>query len=180
MNLYISDTHFGHKNVIGFDHRPFIDVNEMDHCLIKLWNSRVQPDDDVYIIGDFAFRNDKPAEWYLRPLKGHKHRVIGNHDRKTLGNEAAMKYFESVDKLCRVMDGDKEVILCHFPLATWYKGQYGSWHVYGHIHNRKDDVYEYMKSHERALNAAACINNYTPASINELIRNNAEFQKEDL
>lgn len=28
MNLYISDTHFGHKNVIGFDHRPFLDVNE--------------------------------------------------------------------------------------------------------------------------------------------------------
>lgn len=31
MNLYISDLHFGHKNVIGFDHRPFIDTDEMDH-----------------------------------------------------------------------------------------------------------------------------------------------------
>ena len=29
-----------------------------------------------------------------------------------------------------------------------------------------------------ALNAGACINNYTPASLNELIRNNAAFQKE--
>ena len=153
MNLYISDTHFGHKNVIGFDHRPFIDVNEMDHCLIKLWNSRVQPDDDVYIVGDFAFRNEKPAEWYLRQLKGHKHLIIGNHDRKTLENEAAMSYFESVDKLCRVMDGDKEVILCHFPIAAWYKCKYGSWHVYGHIHGRKDDVYEFMKTRPTALNA---------------------------
>lgn len=178
MNLYISDTHFGHKNVIGFDHRPFIDVNEMDHCLIKLWNSRVQPDDDVYIVGDFAFINEKPAEWYLRQLKGHKHLVTGNHDRKTLENEAAMSYFESVDKLCRVMDGDKEVILCHFPIAAWYKCKYGSWHVYGHIHGRKDDVYEFMKTRPTALNEGACINNYTPASLNELIKNNAEFQKE--
>lgn len=28
MNLYISDMHFGHKNVISFDHRPFADVEE--------------------------------------------------------------------------------------------------------------------------------------------------------
>ena len=41
MNLYISDLHFGHKNVILFDHRPFSDVDTMDHCLIQLWNSRV-------------------------------------------------------------------------------------------------------------------------------------------
>lgn len=69
MNLYISDTHFGHKNVIGFDHRPFIDVNEMDHCLIKLWNSRVQPDDDVYIVGDFAFRNENRQNGICASLK---------------------------------------------------------------------------------------------------------------
>ena len=31
MNLYISDLHFGHKNVILFDHRPFSDVDTMDH-----------------------------------------------------------------------------------------------------------------------------------------------------
>jgi len=35
-----------------------------------------------------------------------------------------------------------------------------------------------MKTRPKALNAGACINNYTPASINELIRNNAAFQKE--
>ena len=54
MNLYTSDLHFGHKNVIEFDHRPFHDVNEMDHLMIESWNSRVQPDDTVYILGDFS------------------------------------------------------------------------------------------------------------------------------
>lgn len=34
-----------------------------------------------------------------------------------------------------------------------------------------------MKTRERALNAAACISNYTPASFNELIRNNEYFQQ---
>ena len=33
-----------------------------------------------------------------------------------------------------------------------------------------------MKTRPTASNAGACINNYTPASLNELIRNNAAFQ----
>ena len=47
MNLYISDLHFGHTNIIRFDHRPFADVEEMDWMLINFWNNRVQPEDHV-------------------------------------------------------------------------------------------------------------------------------------
>ena len=177
MNLYISDLHFGHTNVISFDHRPFADRNEMDAVLIRLWNSRVRPDDHVYIIGDFSYRSDKGAEWYLRQLKGHKHLVIGNHDGDTLKNEKAMSYFESVDKMMHVMDGDKHICLCHFPIAEWNGYHKGHWHIYGHIHGRKEETYEFMSKKEKALNAAACINNYTPSSINELIRNNEYFKR---
>jgi calcineurin-like phosphoesterase family protein len=179
MNLYISDLHFGHKNVIRFDPRPFADVDEMDHVMIELWNARVQPEDHVYILGDFCYRNGKSADWYLRQLRGHKHLVIGNHDRLTLENEKAMAYFESVDKMMHVTDGDKQICLCHYPIADWYKGRHGSWHIYGHIHADKGDVYQLMKTRPHALNAAACINSYTPCSIDELIRNNATFQAED-
>ena len=66
MNLYISDLHFGHKNVILFEHRPFSDVDTMDHCLIQLWNSRVSADDDVYIVGDFCYLSGRTPDWYLR------------------------------------------------------------------------------------------------------------------
>ena len=91
MNLYISDLHFGHKNVILFDHRPFSDVDTMDHCLIQLWNSRVSADDDVYIVGDFCYRSGRTPDWYLRQLNGHKHLIIGNHDKATLDCENAAK-----------------------------------------------------------------------------------------
>ena len=107
MNLYISDMHLGHSNVINFDKRPFLDRDEMDHVLIQLWNGRVQKDDDVYILGDFCYRSEKTADWYLRKLKGRKHLVIGNHDRCTLENEKAMSYFETVDKMMHITDGDK-------------------------------------------------------------------------
>ena len=178
MNLYISDLHFGHKNVIKFDGRPFADVEEMDRCLIELWNNRVGPEDDVFIVGDFAYRNGKSAEWYLERLSGHKHLIIGNHDQTTIDNGKAMKHFESVDKLTHVSDGDKQIVLCHYPIADWYKGRHGSWLIYGHIHGNRDDVYQFMRSRERALNAGACVNNYTPVSFDELVKNNKLFDKD--
>ncbi len=176
MNLYISDLHFGHRNVIGFDHRPFGSIDEMDYVLIKLWNGRVQPDDTVYIVGDLCYRNNHPAEWYLRQLKGHKYLVLGNHDASILDNPKALHYLEGVDKMMHVVDGDKQICLCHYPIAEWNGYFKGTWHIYGHIHNRKDEAYEFMRTKERALNAGCMINNFTPASFNELVRNNEAFK----
>lgn len=180
MNLYISDLHFGHANVIRFDHRPFFDVDSMDDAMIKMWNSRVSADDDVYIVGDFCFKSNRTPDWYLRQLKGHKHLIIGNHDKITIECENAARYLESMDKMLHVSDEDKQICLCHYPLVEWYKSRHGSWHIYGHIHGSRDESYQFMKTKEHALNAAACINNYTPVSFNELLRNNRLFQQEDL
>ena len=135
MNLYISDLHFGHKDIINFDHRPFRDVDEMDRCLIKLWNSRVQKNDDIYIVGDFACDNEKPEQWYLRQLRGNKHLIIGNHDNKLLKNKEAMSYFESADSLLHLTDQDRKIVLCHYPIPCFNHNYYGWYHLYGHVHS---------------------------------------------
>lgn len=178
MNLYIGDLHFGHKSVIGFDHRPFGDVEEMDRTLIAMWNGRVQKDDDIYIVGDFAFRNERPEEWYLKQLRGRKHLIIGNHDHRLLNNEKAMAYFDSVDKMMHVSDERNQICICHFPIIEWNGFHKGHWHIYAHIHNRTDDTFEFMIKRERALNAGCMINHYIPVSFNELVKNNREFQME--
>ena len=177
MILYTADLHFGHKNVIGFDHRPFYDRDEMDLALIQLWNNRVAPDDEVYIIGDFMYRSDKEASWYLQRLRGHKHLVMGNHDTLLVQDEKAMAYFESVDLMRYVVDGDKNICLCHFPIAEWNKMMYGSYHIYGHIHSKKEETYQFMRTRERAYNAGCMINGYAPVSFRELEVNNLRFHE---
>ena len=179
MNLYTSDLHFGHRNVISFDHRPFIDVDEMDHTIISLWNSRVSNDDDVYVIGDFSFKSDREYSWYLQQLKGHKHLVIGNHDRPMMQDARALSYFESVEHLAYVQDVYEhehiDVFLCHYPLATWNRAKWGSWHIYGHIHGNRDEVSEYMSRQPHALNAWCGLTNWTPASFRELVEANRRY-----
>ena len=179
MNLYISDMHFGHKNVIAFDHRPFLDADEMDLTMIELWNARVQPDDRVYIVGDFCYRSSLPPEWYLRQLKGHKYLILGNHDGPILNNPTAQRYLEGIDQMMKIEDGKEEITLCHYPIAEWHAYHRGAWHIYGHLHNRKDEAYQFMITKKHALNAGCMINGYAPASLKELIRNNERFQMGD-
>lgn len=178
MNLYIGDIHFGHKSVIQFDNRPFADAETMDKVLIERWNRRVQEKDNVYVIGDFAYRNQMPEEWYLDRLKGKKHLIIGNHDNKLLKNGKAMAYFESVEKMKHVSDMGNQICLCHFPLAEWNNMYRGSYHIYGHIHSDIGATWQFMKTRERALNAGCMINNYMPVSFQELVINNEVFKQE--
>ena len=113
MNLYTADLHFGHANVINFDHRPFADRDEMDAVLIKLWNERVQTDDTVYIVGDFLFRAKRPADEYLNELKGRKHLLIGNHDKYWMKKVDLTQWFESVSPMLFIADNGRSVALCH-------------------------------------------------------------------
>lgn len=174
MNLYIADLHFGHQNIIRLNHRPFADADDMDGAMVSLWNNRVSKDDHVYVVGDFAFRNGKAPQEYLKRLKGHKHLIIGNHDRQQTFDR---NYFESIDQIKRIKDGDREIVLCHYPMAEWDGMFRDTWHIYGHIHNNLGETYDIMKKKDHALNAGADINNFTPVSFKELLENNRKFQK---
>ena len=80
MKYYISDLHIGHSKVINFDSRPFFTLDEMHETIITNWNNVVDRSDDVYILGDFAWKNDIGVE-VLKQLKGRKYLILGNHDR---------------------------------------------------------------------------------------------------
>lgn len=175
MNYYIADLHFGHENVLRYDSRPFTSVDEMDEMLIAYWNMRVREEDHVYILGDFCYKSKHMPEHYLKRLNGHKHLIWGNHDGTIRNRLEAQEYFESMDTILRISDEGRGVVMCHYPMADWEGRYHGSIHLYGHIHNSDMECMKLMKSRGHAYNAAACINNYMPCRLEEMIANNENW-----
>lgn len=174
MNYYIADTHFGHENIIRFSKRPFANATEMDKALIDNWNSRVTDDDDVYILGDFAYRSKNPM-WYAKMLKGKKHLIVGNHDSKLINHPDLEKYFVEVTDIKTISDHGTKIVCCHYPMVEWDGYYRDVMHFYGHIHNNSSNATnKYMQSVKNAYNVGADLINFTPRTLTEIIR--GDFQ----
>lgn len=68
--FFISDLHFGHKNALAYDNRPFTSIEEHDKILIDNWNSVVNIDDDVWVLGDISWHNATKTIGLLSQLNG--------------------------------------------------------------------------------------------------------------
>lgn len=77
-----SDCHFGHKRILEYekDTRPFETVEEHDEALIRNWNSVVDEDDIVYVVGDFIMGSADNVHRIVPQLNGFIVLVRGNHD----------------------------------------------------------------------------------------------------
>jgi metallophosphoesterase len=85
MTYFTSDLHFGHANIMKFhpNFRKFQNINDMDNTLIRLWNSRVNPCDEVYNLGDVSFHKDfEQTLKILKRLNGKHVLILGNHDQE--------------------------------------------------------------------------------------------------
>lgn len=133
MIWFTADTHFGHANIIKHCERPFADVHEMNKVLTTRWNQVVRSTDEVWHLGDFAFRSDPAA--YLSRLNGHVHLVLGNHDKEMQCRRAG---FASVQQVCCLRDHGERFWLSHYAHRTWYGSHHGVYHLYGHVHGRFD------------------------------------------
>jgi len=174
MIYFTADQHFGHANIIKLCSRPFSDVQEMDEVLIDNWNRRVTNGDTIYIIGDLFFRNTVPTEEYLMRLKGKKHLILGNHDNTWIRKVDIAKYFLSVDTLTEIGDGQRKLILCHYPMMSWNAMSRGSYMIHGHIHeNTNAQYWPLLQNNPDILNAGVDINYFTPVPFEEMLENNA-------
>lgn len=153
--FFTADTHFGHKNIIAYCGRPYKTVEEMNAGLVDLWNTKVSPEDDVWILGDFAMGKIEESLRVTRLLNGKKILVVGNHDRM-FGNDAdapswQKKYYEAgFSKIYTgevvLSVGGTDVLVSHFPYSgdsgenDRFVGERpidnGMFLLHGHVHER--------------------------------------------
>ena len=134
----ISDTHFGHANIIKYCDRPFSSLKEMDDTLVDNWNSCIKEQDKVYHLGDVYFGNKKDDnywDWFFSRLNGKKRLILGNHDSGK--NKMLLKHFQKI-YVSRAFR-DWGMVLTHIPVhpssRNFKKGLLVN--VHGHIHQKE-------------------------------------------
>ena len=191
--FYISDMHFGMRsaikhdvdNAMRYDQQadstyPFVSTEERDAGMIERWNARVSDSDLVYILGDIGPQKFNDMRKLMERLNGRKSIVRGNHDKSWISDLTSYPSC-NVLKVCDydcIVDRNRNVVLCHYPIFSWDKQRRGSYHVYGHVHNTiEDDIFQEMgrklcneeTQQFRAMNAGAMVNDFEPKTLDEMI-----------
>lgn len=173
-NIYfISDTHFGHKNILAEDFEDragrlnVSNIEEHDIALINNWNSVVSNKDLVFILGDFSFYNAKGTISILKQLNGDKVLIKGNHDGLFLNDKDFDKsLFKEITDYKEIQYNNQNMCLMHYPINEFkHKNKdTNPWiMVHGHLHSR----HKLVPRH--SYNVGADVNNYIPVSINTVI-----------
>ena len=126
-----SDLHLADRAVLAAWNRPFRNIEEMNHHLLREWSRRVHADDTIICLGDVAH----PDAWHDRRLvldvrncPGERILVLGNHDHDTEGLHDAGFESMSVLAMCAT---DPLLALSHLPLR---RVPPTAINVHGHIH----------------------------------------------
>lgn len=175
MIYYIGDIHFKDQRIFELCSRPFKSLEEFENIIISNWNKVVTDDDTVYVLGDISKDDDFAGVDLYKKLNGHKHLIIGNHDWHILSHARKSKIFESFKTITLINDSGRQVCLCHYPIMDWIEYNKGSYHIYGHIHNKtglNDKAYTQIKDYYKdklAFNCGIDVIGFVPRTLDELI-----------
>ena len=193
MNYYIADCHFGHKNILLFDKRPFGDLAQMEEVMIMLWNAAVRKSDTVYILGDFCW--GKADEWLriVRQLNGTKVLITGNHDLTSYPVELKNQ-FADITPFKEIVDngrdnGGRKVLLSHYPMPFYKRANNEKYFMLcGHVHNTAENailerLIQELRNNNHTFSCAHAVNcgqiynvgymmpwmEYTPRTLDEIV-----------
>lgn len=145
-------------------------LDNMNNGIIRKHNERVKPEDTVFFLGDFCFKNSiggkkgegvpiKSKEWESK-LNGKIIFTAGNHDR----NNSCRTPIEKIG----IRYGGKKINLVHNPhhVDTHYKINF-----VGHVHSAWK--VKRIKTHfgfTDAINVGVDVHNFYPVSFDEIMK----------
>lgn len=198
MRYFIADLHFFHKSLNEqMDKRGFATVEDMHDYIIKRWNNKVRPGDEVVILGDFSMGKGEETGEILDKLNGIKYLIEGNHDKFLEDRKFDKTKFRWIKDYYEFKDKKRKIVLSHYPIMC-YNGQYRhddkgmprAYMLYGHVHNSHDEllVHKYQKMVRETLilkrdgseyknipchmiNCFCMFSDYEPLTLDEWIEN---------
>ncbi len=146
----------------------------MDSTIIKNHNNRVKPQDTVFYLGDFCFRNTKggkkgegvqhKADYYLQQLNGRFVFIKGNHDH----NNSLKTPIHSI-----VLEmGGKFIYLVHRPVD--YEPSFKINFV-AHVHHNW--VFQKKDNGTQLINVGCDMWKFKPIDYNEIMKALAKLSK---
>jgi len=202
--FFTSDWHIGHKNVLEYSKRPFMDITHMHRVLINNYNSCVDNNGVCYFLGDMGFCSNEMLGNVMEKLNGTKVLILGNHDKKT--NAMYSIGFDVVLYGARFQIAGELVTATHCPLLGLYRenteGMRGSsqnenwhgesrssrkpftmpdegqFHLHGHVHSPNSG--KSKKIEGKQFDVGVDANNYSPVSISKIESWIAKYKKENV
>ena len=151
-----SDLHFNHKNISLYcpeSRGQFVEctgqstdvngvttptynflVDKMNETIIERWNSKVQPGDHVFILGDVAMGRIELAPALIKRLNGDKTLILGNHDRGLMKLPEVDELFIDIRDYTFLSVRGVGVAMSHYPMLSWDGMGHSSIMLHGHLH----------------------------------------------
>lgn len=174
---FTSDTHFGHIKDFLWNPRGFNSIEEHDEVVIKNWNELVNPEDEVYHLGDVMLNDNEHGLKCINRLNGKIHLIIGNHDTNTkIELYKQCPNIVSIDYAKEIKIGKNYFWLCHYPTITANYDDNKPWakhliNIYGHTH-QTEKFYKVKEASEiNPYMYCVCLDahNNKPVELNEII-----------
>ena len=162
--FFTADTHFSDPHILRQRGRTFGSLDEHDECIVANWNAVVQPDDEIWHLGDFA--SEAPAarcRAIFDRLRGVKRLVRGNHDTNRVIGLPWSDVVESMRLTIEDPNGTEwRLFLSHYAHRAWPGLWRGVRHLYGHTHATLPDT-------QRSCDIGVDAWDYRPVDVRALI-----------
>lgn len=165
---FTADPHLLHDKIIEYCDRPFKNTEWMWRGIKKNWNSVVQTNDEVWILGDLSMKgiaHKAVLTKMIESLNGTKHLVYGNHDRMKPRDYSDMGILSQHHPVFHFKKEPQYWFLGHDPAIAVALPK-GSVYLCGHVHG----LFDQFKSPTgvSVINVGVDVRNFVPVSEKEI------------
>ena len=169
---FTSDLHLNHNKPFIYEARGFSSIHEHNEEIIKRWNSVINPEDDIYVLGDLVMGLGDEGYDCIKQLKGNIHLALGNHDtNKKVEVYQNIYNIVEIEVAYRLSYGKKFVYASHYPMITDNTSS-PEYNFFGHTHQ----ITPFFEDKYWMYNVGVDAHNCYPIPLEKIISDINEFK----